>query len=88
MHNLSPIVIFTYKRFETLQKTVQCLSNNFLASDSDLIIYSDGDKSLDDNFIIDKIRTYLKNISGFKSVTIHESTTTDPCSEFTPGINK
>jgi len=75
MSDLSPIVLFTYKRFETLQKTVQCLSNNFLASKSDLIIYSDGAKSIDDIIIISNIRSYLKTISGFKSVTIHESIT-------------
>ena len=73
MNSLSPIVLFTYKRFETLKKTLQCLSDNFLASDSDLIIYSDGPKSLDDMFIIAKIRDYLKTISGFKSVKIYES---------------
>jgi hypothetical protein len=74
MHNnFAPIVLFTYKRLETLQKTVQCLSDNFLASDSDLIIYSDGAKNIDDKEMIAKIRSYLKTISGFKSVTIHES---------------
>lgn len=73
MNSLSPIVLFTYKRLETLQKTVQCLSDNFLASNSDLIIYSDGAKNIDDKEIITKIRSYLKTISGFKSVTIHES---------------
>jgi hypothetical protein len=76
MHNnIAPIVLFTYKRYETLQKTVQCLSDNFLASDSDLIIYSDGAKNIDDKEMIAKIRSYLKTISGFKSVTIHESIT-------------
>ena len=75
MNSLSPIVLFTYRRFETLQKTVQCLSDNFLASDSDLIIYSDGAKNINDKEIITKIRAYLKTISGFKSVTVHESIT-------------
>jgi hypothetical protein len=73
MNSPSPIVLFTYKRFERLQKTIQCLSDNFLASDSDLIIYSDGAKSIEEMVLIVKIRAYLKTISGFKSVTIHES---------------
>lgn len=73
MKSSSPIVLFTYKRFETLQKTIQCLSDNFLASDSDLIIYTDGAKTKEDIVIIAKIRVYLKTISGFKSVTIYES---------------
>ena len=73
MKSSSPIVLFTYKRFETLKKTIQCLSDNFLASDSDLIIYSDGAKNIQDMAIIEEIRAYLKTISGFKSVTIYES---------------
>lgn len=73
MHNLAPIVLFTYQRFESLQKTIQCLSANFLALDSDLIIYSDGGKDVEAILVIDNIRAFLKTISGFKSVTIHES---------------
>ena len=73
MKSSSPIVLFTYKRFETLKKTIQCLSDNFLASDSDLIIYSDGAKNIQDIAIIEEIRAYLKTITGFKSVTIYES---------------
>jgi hypothetical protein len=73
MNNLSPIVLFTYKRLETLQKTIQALSVNHLASESDLIIYSDGPKNLQENELIGRIRTYLKSIQGFKSVTIHQS---------------
>ena len=73
MNNPSPIVLFTYKRFETLQKTIQCLSDNLLASDSNLIIYSDGANSIEETLVIDNIRAYLKTLSGFKSVTIHES---------------
>jgi len=72
-NNLSPIVLFTYKRLETLQKTIGALANNHLATDSDLIIYSDGPKNIEDDEIIGQIRTYLKTIQGFKSVTIHQS---------------
>ena len=70
---LSPIVLFTYMRLDTLKKTVESLSANLLADSSDLIIYSDGSKSSKDDVIIAEIRAYLKTISGFKTVTIHES---------------
>jgi len=73
MNDLSPIVLFTYKRLETLQKTIEALSNNHLATDSDLIIYSDGPKNAEEEEIIGQVRTYLKTIQGFKSVTIYES---------------
>jgi hypothetical protein len=75
MHRQSPIVLFTYLRLETLQKTVNALASNFYASDSDLIIFSDGAKYLKDEAEVQEIRTYLKTIQGFKSVKIHESST-------------
>ncbi|TDD95072.1 glycosyltransferase [Flavobacterium cellulosilyticum] len=73
MTELAPIVLFTYKRLDTLQQTVHALANNSLADKSDLIIYSDGAKKLEDEPIIQEIRNYLKTVTGFKSVTIHES---------------
>ncbi|KHJ38171.1 hypothetical protein PBAC_17120 [Pedobacter glucosidilyticus] len=72
-NTLAPIVLFTYKRLETLQKTIDALKLNFLAADSDLIIYSDGAKHDKDESIINGIRTYLKTITGFKSIAIYES---------------
>lgn len=72
-NTLAPIVLFTYKRLETLQKTIDALRLNFLASDSDLIIYSDGPKDHKDEPIIQEIRSYLRTIKGFKSIAIHES---------------
>jgi len=70
---LSPIVLFTYKRVDTLRKTVEVLSANFLADSSDLIVYSDGFKSLNDEISVAEVRAYLKTIIGFKTITIHES---------------
>lgn len=70
---LSPIVLFTYKRLDTLIKTMTALSANTLAASSDLYIYSDGLKWAKDKAAIAKVRAYLKTINGFKSITIHES---------------
>lgn len=75
INSLAPVVLFTYKRLDTLQETVRALTANYLAGDSDLIIYSDGAKTPADQIIIGEIRNYLKTIVGFKSVTIHESFT-------------
>lgn len=75
MYQPSPIVLFTYLRLETLQKTINALAANFYASDSDLIIFSDGAKYQKDESKVREIRNYLKTIQGFKSVTIHESST-------------
>ncbi|OGI27878.1 MAG: hypothetical protein A2287_09750 [Candidatus Melainabacteria bacterium RIFOXYA12_FULL_32_12] len=69
---LAPIVLFVYKRLEHLKKTVNALKNNFLAEESELIIFSDAAK---DDFSIKKVqqvRDYIKSINGFKTVTIIE----------------
>lgn len=75
MNKQSPIVLFTYLRLETLEKTVNALAANFHAEDSDLIIFSDGAKNRKDKQQVSDIRSYLKTIQGFKSVTIYESST-------------
>ena len=71
--NLAPIILFCYKRLDTLKLTVSALQKNYLANDSNLIIYSDGAKNKNDESAINEIRDYLKSIDGFKSIEIHES---------------
>ena len=75
MNKKSPIVLFTYLRLETLEKTINALAANFYASDSNLIIFSDGAKYQKDESKVREIRNYLKTIKGFKSVVVHESST-------------
>jgi hypothetical protein len=75
MELVSPIVLFTYKRLQTLKMTIAALRVNSLAADTDLIIYSDGPKIQEDEPVIREIRKYLKTITGFKSVCIRESKT-------------
>jgi hypothetical protein len=65
---LAPIVIYTYNRIEHLKKTVNSLKENFLASESILIIISDGCSRETDEISINKIREYIETISGFKEV--------------------
>jgi hypothetical protein len=69
---VAPIVLFVYNRPEHTRKTIEALSNNILASESDLFIYSDAAK---DEAAIEKVnavRSYIKAVSGFKAVTIIE----------------
>jgi Glycosyl transferase family 2 len=70
---LSPIALFTYKRLATLQKTLESLRANFLAPESELYIFSDGPKTKQDTESIELVRSYLRNISGFKAIHIKES---------------
>lgn len=70
---LSPIILFTYKRLDALVLSIENLSKNYLAPESDLFIFSDGPKNDFDVDEVKKVREYLTSIKGFKSVKIFES---------------
>lgn len=70
---LAPIALFTYNRLEETKQTILALQNNYLAKDSELFMFSDGPKNKASSDKIQAVRDYLKNIKGFKSVTIYES---------------
>lgn len=72
-NNLAPICLFTYNRLTETTETVEHLKNNYLASESELIIFSDGPKNDGDRQKILKVRDYIKTISGFRSVSVYES---------------
>ena len=69
----APILLFCYKRLESLQQTVKALEKCVLAPESELYIFSDGAKTDKDQLQIDQVRTYVKGIKGFKKVTVNES---------------
>jgi hypothetical protein len=71
--NYAPICLFTYNRLEETKETIKALQDNFLAKDSDLYIFSDGPRKESDLDKILQLRSYLKNIQGFKSVEVKES---------------
>ena len=70
MKSLSPIVLFVYNRPWHTQQTIEALQKNELASESNLIIYSDeaNNKNVQEN--VDKVRLYIDQIDKFKKVTI------------------
>jgi hypothetical protein len=67
---LSPIVLFTYNRLKHTKKTIEALQANYLAMESDLIIFSDGHKNEVDKDDVLIVRNYIKTVGGFKSVKI------------------
>ena len=73
MKTLAPIVLFCYKRLDTLQLTIENLQQNFLAAESELFIFSDAAKTKDDEPLVEEIRSYLKKITGFRKVIIKEA---------------
>lgn len=68
----SPIVLFTYDRPDHTRLTIEALSKNEGASESDVFIYSDGPKSPDREGPVQAVREYLQAVTGFASVTVIE----------------
>jgi hypothetical protein len=72
---LAPIVLFVYNRPEHIKLTVEALQKNTLAMQSDLIIYSDATKKPEAEVTVLAVREYIRDIKGFKSLTIIEQKT-------------
>lgn len=68
-----PVLLFTYKRLDALKKTIEALSANELADQSDLYIFSDGPKTEKDQKPIQEVRAYLKTVKGFNNINIKAS---------------
>lgn len=75
MKKLAPIVLFVYNRPMHTQRTVEALQKNYLAGDSELIIFSDGPKSDAQAVAVCEVRQYIRGIQGFRSVRIVERET-------------
>ncbi|MDR2388609.1 MAG: glycosyltransferase [Tannerellaceae bacterium] len=69
---LAPIVIFAYNRPLHLRQTVEALLKNDYASESDLIVYSDGYKDEKSREGVEKTREYIRSVTGFKSLKVVE----------------
>ncbi|QRR01927.1 glycosyltransferase [Dyadobacter sandarakinus] len=68
---LAPVVLFCYNRPHHLQQTILSLRANYLAAETDLIIFSDGTRSQADEADVQKVRNFLATITGFKSIRVH-----------------
>lgn len=72
-NRLAPVLLFAYKRLDTLKLTVAALQQNHLAHESELFIFSDAAKTSDDELEINKVRDYIKKIDGFKQIYTYEA---------------
>lgn len=73
--NYAPIVLFVYNRPDHTRRTIDALKANVLANESDLIIYSDASKLDAQTDNVRKVRKYIREIDGFKSLTVIERET-------------
>ncbi len=71
----SPIALFVYNRPQHTRQTVEALQKNALAGDSDLVIFSDAPKTKLQAEAVREVRHYIRQINGFRSVTIDERET-------------
>jgi GT2 family glycosyltransferase len=68
----TPIALFVYNRPWHTQLTIEALQKNDLASKSELFIFSDGPKNESDVVNVQKVREYIRTVTGFKAITIIE----------------
>lgn len=69
---LAPIALFVFNRPEHTRATIAALSRNELASDSDLIVFSDGPRRNSDVTAVDAVRSVARQARGFRSLEIVE----------------
>jgi len=69
---LAPLVVFAYNRPHHLLECLKSLSECELASSSDLIVFSDGPKREGDRVAVERVRSVLKTVRGFKSLKVIE----------------
>ncbi len=70
---LSPIILFVYKRLNTLVQTVESLKKSNGADQSILYIYSDDAKDNGDQHQVNEVRKYIETVTGFREVRIIKS---------------
>lgn len=71
-NRLAPIALFVYNRPEHTRRTMESLQANDLASQSDLIVFSDGPKSVSAESSVRSVREYVRAIDGFRSINVVE----------------
>ncbi|MCL2311737.1 MAG: sugar transferase [Firmicutes bacterium] len=73
---LAPIALFAYKRLDHLKRTLDALSNNHLAPESELFIFCDAADNADDRKRVSEVRVYIQEFSRncvFKAVHIENA---------------
>jgi hypothetical protein len=67
---IAPVALFVYKRLDHLRNVVSALKENDLASETELVIFSDGPRTGNDVKHVVELRTFLSEITGFKLIRI------------------
>lgn len=70
MTDLAPIALFVYNRPWHTRRTVEALLQNELASDSDLIVFSDAARDSAAGAAVHEVRKFIESVAGFRSIRI------------------
>lgn len=70
---LAPVCLFVYKRLSETARTIEALRGNFLAADTDLVVFSDSAKGEWDRDAVDAVRSFIETVDGFRSITLVKS---------------
>ncbi len=69
---LAPVVIFVYNRLENTKQVVEALAENYLATETEVFVFSDAAKDKKNEEKVKEVREYLKSVKGFRSFNIIE----------------
>ncbi len=72
---LAPVAIFVYNRPDHTRQTVEALAANALAAQTPLHVFSDAPRDEAARRSVEEVQSYIRTITGFKSVTIIERAT-------------
>lgn len=69
---MTPVIIFVYNRLEHTMRTINALSDNYGANETEVFIYSDGWRNNEDMKTVQSVRNYLYSLDKFKEIHIVE----------------
>lgn len=70
---LAPVALFVYNRAENARRTLEALSQNTLAQDTEVFVFSDGGKDEQSWKLVNEVRQTVKEFAkGFKAFTLVE----------------
>lgn len=68
----APVAVFVYNRPWHTRQTLEALQKNRLASATELFIYSDAPKKPEAEEAVREVRSYVRDVGGFKNVNLIE----------------
>ena len=71
----APLALFVYNRPDHTRQTVDALAANTLANETPLHVFSDAPRNETPREQVEEVRSYIRTITGFQSVTIIERPT-------------